>query len=105
MDPDERIPLKRVKFVVAQQLAFHNLQRSLKGKGPLSINAVARLSGVSPTTIHRCFRGEDDSKRAVALSLDLASRLCSVLECEVGDLLTTEVVEGEYLESIDKNPI
>ena len=103
MDPDERIPLKKVKFVIAQQLAFHNLQRSFKGLPPWSINEVARLSGVSPTTVHRCFRSEDDPKAAHALSLDLASRLCSVLDCEVQDLMTTEVVEGEYLDSIDKS--
>lgn len=104
MEESERIPLKKVKLTVQTALAYFNLQRSFKSLHPWSINEVARQCSVSPTTIHRLFREEDDPKRAVALSLDLATRLCSVLECEISDLMTTELVEGEYLDSIDKKP-
>ncbi|MAC71189.1 MAG: hypothetical protein CMP84_13420 [Gammaproteobacteria bacterium] len=102
MEELERIPLKKVKLTVNTCLAYFNLQRSFKGLPPWSINEVARKTGTSPTTIHRLFREENDPKAAQALSLDLATRLCSVLECEVSDLMTTELVEGVYLDSIDK---
>ena len=102
MESEDRIPLRKAKFTVQQALAYHNLQRSFRGLGPLSINEVARLSNVSPTTVHRTMRSEDDPKSANALSLDLATRLCSVLRCEINDLITVEEVEGEYLDSIDK---
>ena len=104
MEESERIPLRRVKFCVAQALAYENLQRSFRGLPPLSINEVARRSGTSPTTVHRTMRAEDDVKAASAMSLDLATRLCSVLHCEISDLMTTELVEGVYLDSIDKKP-
>ncbi len=104
MEEFERIPLKKVKLTVQTALAYENLQRSFRGEGPMSINELARLCNVSPTTAHRTMRGEDDPKAAQALSLDLASRLCSVLNCEISDLMTTELVEGVYLDSIDKQP-
>ena len=102
MEESGRIPLKRVRFTLATCLAYFNLQRSFRGLPPWSINEVARKTGTSATTVHRLMRDASDPKAAQALSLDLATRLCSVLECEVSDLLTTELVEGEYLDSIDK---
>ena len=104
MEESERIPLRKVRLTVQTALAYFNLQRSFKSLPPWSINEVARQTGTSPTTIHRLFREEDDVKAAQALSLDLATRLCSVLECEISDLMTTELVEGVYLDSIDKKP-
>ena len=45
---------------------------------------------VAATTITRLAR--NDQKAASALSLDLASKIVTVLDCEISDLL--EVVEG-----------
>ena len=105
MEEAERIPLRRVRFTLQTCLAYFNLQRSFKGLPPWSINEVARQMNVSPTTFHRLFRDpETDPKAAAAMSLDLATRICSVLECEISDLMTTELIEGEYLDSIDKKP-
>ena len=47
-------------------------------------------AGVAATTITRLAR--NDQKEASALSLDLASKIVTVLDCEISDLL--EVVEG-----------
>ena len=59
---------------------------------------------VSPTTIHRLMRDEDDPKAASALSLDVASRICSVLNAEIDELM--EVVETDmYLDEIDKKKL
>ena len=52
-------------------------------------SSLAVLAGVAATTISRLAR--TDAKGASALSLDLASRIVTVLDCGIGDLL--EVVE------------
>lgn len=102
-DIEQGIPLRRARFTVQQALAYHNLQRSFKGEAPWSINELARRTKVSPTTIHRLFRDPDtDPKAASALSLDLATRICSVLECDISDLITVEVTD-QLLDSIDKS--
>lgn len=46
---------------------------------------------VAATTITRLARDTDDPKAASALSLDLASKILTVLDCGIEDLL--EVVE------------
>ncbi len=104
MEDSDKIPLRKVRLTVQTALAYFNLQRSFKSLPPWSINEVARQTKTSPTTVHRLMREEDDVKAAQALSLDLATRLCSVLHCEISDLMTTELVEGVYLDSIDKKP-
>jgi len=53
------------------------------------MNALATQAGVAATTITRLARTDD--KAASALSLDLASKIVTVLDCGIGDLL--EVVE------------
>jgi hypothetical protein len=46
---------------------------------------------VSATTITRLARDPGDSKIASALSLDLASKIVTVLDCDITDLL--QVIE------------
>ena len=53
------------------------------------MNALVMAAGVAATTITRLAR--DDQKAAAALSLDLAGKLVTVLNCGIEDLL--EVVE------------
>jgi DNA-binding Xre family transcriptional regulator len=53
------------------------------------MNSLAVQAGVAATTITRLTRTDD--KAASALSLDLASRIVTVLDCGIEDLL--EVVE------------
>ena len=59
---------------------------------PRPANAAARLrQELAATTITRLARPVDDPKAASALSLDLASRIVTVLDCGIEDLL--EVIE------------
>jgi DNA-binding Xre family transcriptional regulator len=53
------------------------------------MNSLAIAAGVAVTTITRLVRNDD--KAASALSLDLASKIVTVLDCGIDDLL--EVVE------------
>jgi len=53
------------------------------------MNSLAVAAGVAATTITRLARNDD--KAAAALSLDLASKLVTALDCGIEDLL--EVVE------------
>jgi DNA-binding Xre family transcriptional regulator len=53
------------------------------------MNSLAVQAGVAATTITRLARTDD--KAASALSLDLASKIVTVLDCEIEDLL--EVTE------------
>lgn len=102
MDSSE-IKLRRVKLTLNTALAYFNLQASFRDEPPMSINELARRCEVSPTTVHRLFRDpETDPKAANALSLDLASRLVSVLGCGIDELLTIEDTE-ETLDSISKD--
>jgi DNA-binding XRE family transcriptional regulator len=54
---------------------------------------VAVQAGVSATTITRLERPVDDPKAASALSLDLASKIVTVLDCGIEDLL--EVIDWD----------
>jgi len=61
-----------------------------KGDKAITMNSLAVITGVAATTITRLARNDD--KAASALSLDLASKLVTALDCGIEDLL--EVVEG-----------
>jgi DNA-binding Xre family transcriptional regulator len=54
------------------------------------MNSLAVQAGVAATTITRLARTDD--KAASALSLDLASRIVTVLDCRIEDLL--EVIDN-----------
>ncbi len=80
---------KQVRLTLAKALAKANLRRAESGEKALTMNSLAVAAGVAATTITRLAR--DDQKAAAALSLDLASRIVTVLDCGIEDLL--EVVE------------
>ena len=57
------------------------------------MNSLAVQAGVSATTITGLARPTDDPKSASALSMDLVSKIVTVLDCGIEDLL--EVVEAD----------
>ena len=65
------------------------LRRAEAGEKAITMNSLAVQAGVAATTIARLARTDD--KAATALSLDLASKIVTVLDCGIEDLL--EVVE------------
>jgi hypothetical protein len=87
-----RLMAKQVRLTLAKAIAKANLRRAEVGDKPITMNSLAVQAGVSATTITRLARPVDDPKAASALSLDLASRIVTVLDCRIEDLL--EVAEG-----------
>ena len=81
---------KRVRFTLAKALAKANLRRAETGEKAITMNSLAVITGVASTTITRLSRN-DDKAAAAALSLDLASKLVTALDCGIEDLL--EVIE------------
>ncbi len=84
---------KQVRLTLAKAIAKANLRRAEAGEKPITMNSLAVQAGVSATTITRLARPVDDPKAALALSLDLASRIVTVLDCGIEDLL--DVVEAD----------
>jgi len=82
---------KQVRLTLAKAIAKANLRRAEAGQRPITMNSLAVAAGVATTTITRLGRSADDPKAASALSLDLAGRIVTVLDCDIADLL--EVVE------------
>ena len=83
---------KQVRLTLAKAIAKANLRRADAGEKPITMNSLAVQAGVSATTITRLARPVDYPKAASALSLDLASKIVTVLDCGIEDLL--EVVEA-----------
>ena len=82
-----RLMAKQVRLTLARAIAKANLRRAEAGEKPITMNSLAVQAGVSATTITRLARPVDDPKAASALSLDLASRIVTVLDCGIEDLL------------------
>jgi DNA-binding Xre family transcriptional regulator len=82
---------KLVRLTLAKAIAKANLRRAEAGERPITMNSLAVQAGVATTTITRLARSAEDPKAAAALSLDLASKIVTVLDCGIEDLL--EVVE------------
>jgi DNA-binding Xre family transcriptional regulator len=80
---------KHVRLTLAKAIAKANLRRAEVGEKPITMNSLAVQAGVAATTITRLAR--TDGKAASALSLDLASKIVTVLDCGIEDLL--EVVD------------
>jgi DNA-binding Xre family transcriptional regulator len=80
---------KTVRFTLQKALAKANMRRAETGEKALTMNSLAVAAGVAATTITRISR--TDEKAASALSLDLAGKILTVLDCKIEDLL--EVVE------------
>ena len=70
-------------------LAKANVRRAEAGEKPITMNSLAVQAGVAATTITRLAR--TDEKAAAALSLDLASKIVTVLDCGIEDLLEVVV--------------
>jgi DNA-binding Xre family transcriptional regulator len=83
---------KQVRLTLAKAIAKSNLRRAEAGERPITMNSLAVQAGVATTTITRLGRSAEDPKAAAALSLDLASKIVTVLDCGIEDLL--EVVES-----------
>jgi DNA-binding Xre family transcriptional regulator len=81
---------KLVRLTLAKAIAKANLRRAEAGEKAITMNSLAVQAGVATTTISRLARNDD--KGATALSLDLASKIVTVLDGGIKDLL--EVVEG-----------
>ncbi len=80
---------KQVRLTLAKASAKANLRRADVGEKTITLNLLAVAAGVAATTITRLAR--NDQKAASALFLDLASKIVTVLDCGIEDLL--EVVE------------
>jgi DNA-binding Xre family transcriptional regulator len=80
---------KQVRLTLQKAIARANLRRAETGEKPITMNSLAVAAGVAATTITRLTR--TDEKGASALSLDLAGKIVTVLDCGIEDLL--EVVE------------
>ena len=78
---------KQVRLTLQKAIAKANLRRAEAGEKPITMHSLAVQAGVSATTITRLARSVDDPKSASALSLDLASKIVTVLDCGIEDLL------------------
>ena len=81
---------KQVRLTLAKALAKANLRRAEAGEKAITMNGLAVAAGVAATTITRLAR--NDQKAASALSLDLASKIVTVLDCGIEDLLVVETL-------------
>ena len=80
---------KQVSLTLAKAIAKANMRSAVAGEKAITMNALAVAAGVAATTITRLAR--NDQKAASALSLDLAGKVVTVLDCGIEDLL--EVVD------------
>ena len=76
---------KQVRLTLAKAIAKANLRRAEAGLKPITMNSLATQAGVAATTISRLAR--TDEKAASALSLDLAGKIVTMLDCGIEDLL------------------
>ena len=83
-----------MRLTLAKAIAKANLRRAEVGEKAITMNSLAQMAGCATTTITRLAR--TDEKAATGISLDLASEIVSILDCDIGDLL--EVI---HLASVD----
>ena len=72
---------KQVRITLAKAIAKANLRRAETGEKAITMTTLAVAAGVAATTITRLAR--NDQKAAAALSLDLASKLVTALDCGI----------------------
>ena len=82
---------KKVRLTLTKAIAKANLRRAEAREKPLTMNGRATQVGVAATTVARFAR--NDEKAASAMSLDLASKIVTVLGSGIEDLLEVSVVE------------
>jgi len=80
---------RSIVFACFRVFLYVNFRRAEAGEKPITMNSLAVAAGVSATTVTRLAR--TDGKAASALSLDLASKIVTVLDCGIEDLL--EVID------------
>lgn len=78
---------KTVRFTLQKAIAKANVRRAERGEKPLTMNTLAIEAGVAATTVSRLARDPDDPKAATALTLELAGKILTVLDCGIEDLL------------------
>lgn len=83
---------KQVRLTLAKAIAKANVRRAERGEKRMSMNSLAVAVGVAATTITRMSRDAEDTKAAQSLSLELAGKILTVLDCGIEDLL--EIVEN-----------
>jgi len=88
---------RQVRLTLAKAIAKANLRRAEAGEKSITMNALAIQAGVAATTITRLAR--TDGKAAAALSLDLASKIVTVLDCGIEDLLEVVHVGAKDLQN------
>ena len=81
--------MKEVRLTLPRAIALANLKRAERGQKAITKNSLAAEIGVAATTITRLARTDD--KAAAALSLDLASKIVTVLDCGIEDLLEVTI--------------
>ena len=84
---------KQVRLTLPKAIAKANLRRAEAGEKAITMNSLAVQAGGSATTITRLARDPGDPKAASALSLDLASKIVTVLDCGIEDLLEVVVAD------------
>jgi len=80
---------KQVRLTLGNAMDKANLHRAEAVEKPITMNSLAMNAGVGATPITLLARSKD--KAATALSADLASKIETVLDCVIDDLL--EVAE------------
>jgi len=86
---------KQVRLTLAKAIAKANLRRAEAGDKPITMNSLAVQAGVAATTITRLARS--DEKAATALSLDLAGKIVTVLNCDISDLLSIVEIDDQSI--------
>jgi DNA-binding Xre family transcriptional regulator len=87
---------KAIRLTLAKALAKANLRRAEAGEKAITMNGLAVAAGVAAATITRLARNDQKAASALsllALSLDLAGKVVTVLDCGIEDLL--EVVHAD----------
>jgi DNA-binding Xre family transcriptional regulator len=77
--------MKEVRLTLPRAIALANLKRAERGQKAITMNSLAAEIGVAATTITRLARTDD--KAASSLPLDLAGKILTVPEVDIGDLL------------------
>lgn len=76
---------KQDRLTLVRAIAKENLCRAEAGEKPITMNSLVVQAGVAATTITRLER--TDEKAALALSLHLAGKMVTVLDCGIENLL------------------
>jgi hypothetical protein len=84
---------KQILLTLQKAIAKASLRRVEAGQKPITMNSLAVQAGVAATTITRLARDSGDSKSASALSLDLASKIPTVLDCVIEDMLEVVIAD------------